>query len=72
MLGSNGPRVTLQTPRSSLLNLGGGVEQFLDREVERYRPQLQRYARLASRLGQEPVRLGLYFPLMGAWREWAP
>src|SRR5277367_2388177 len=25
MLGSNGPRVTLQTPRSSLLNLGGGV-----------------------------------------------
>src|ERR1700722_1666720 len=26
MLGSNGPRVTLQTPRSSLLNLGGGVD----------------------------------------------
>src|ERR1700722_2994331 len=25
MLGSNGPRVTLQTPCSSLLNLGGGV-----------------------------------------------
>ena len=29
-------------------HLGGGVEQFLDREVERYRPQLQRYARLAN------------------------
>jgi ATP-dependent exoDNAse (exonuclease V) beta subunit len=51
---------------------GSGIEQFLDREVERYRPQLQRYARLASRLGPEPVRLGLYFPLMCAWREWAP
>ena len=52
-------------------HLGGGLEQFLDREVERYRPQLHRYGRLARRLGPEPVRLGLYFPLMGAWREWA-
>jgi len=52
-------------------HLGGGLEEFLDREVERYRPQLHRYARLARRLGPEPVRLGLYFPLMRAWREWA-
>jgi ATP-dependent helicase/nuclease subunit A len=51
-------------------HLGSGLDRFLDREVERYRPQLQRYARLARRLGPEPVRLGLYFPLMGAWREW--
>lgn len=53
-------------------HLGGGLEQFLDREVERYRPQLEGYARLAKRLGPQPVRLGLYFPLMGAWREWDP
>jgi ATP-dependent helicase/nuclease subunit A len=52
-------------------HFGGGLEEFLDREVERYRPQLQRYAMLARRLGPEPVRLGLYFPLMGAWREWS-
>jgi ATP-dependent helicase/nuclease subunit A len=52
-------------------HLGSGLEEFLDREVERYRPQLQRYALLAQRLGPEPVRLGLYFPLMRAWREWA-
>jgi ATP-dependent helicase/nuclease subunit A len=51
---------------------GGGLEEFLDREVLRYRPQLERYARLAGRLGPEPVRLGLYFPLMRAWREWGP
>ena len=50
---------------------GGGLEEFLDREVERYRSQLQRYALLAKKLGTEPVRLGLYFPLMRAWREWA-
>jgi ATP-dependent exoDNAse (exonuclease V) beta subunit len=53
-------------------HLGGGLELFLDREVERYRGQLERYGRLARRLGPEPVRLGLYFPLMGAWREWSP
>ncbi len=51
---------------------GGGIEAFLAREVERYRPQLERYAVLARRLGPEPVRVGLYFPLIGAWREWAP
>jgi ATP-dependent exoDNAse (exonuclease V) beta subunit len=52
-------------------HLGGRLEEFLDREVERYRPQLNRYAALAKKLGPEPVRLGLYFPLMRAWREWA-
>jgi ATP-dependent exoDNAse (exonuclease V) beta subunit len=51
-------------------HLGGGLEEFLDREVERYRPQLSRYAAFAKRLGPEPVRAGLYFPLMRAWREW--
>jgi ATP-dependent exoDNAse (exonuclease V) beta subunit len=51
-------------------HLGGGLELFLDREVERYRGQLERYGRLAQRLGPQPVRLGLYFPLMQAWREW--
>jgi hypothetical protein len=53
-------------------HVGGGLEEFLEREVERYRPQLQRYAILAQRLGPEPVRVGLYFPLMRAWREWTP
>jgi ATP-dependent exoDNAse (exonuclease V) beta subunit len=51
---------------------GGGLEEFLDREVERYRPQLERYAALVRHLGPEPVRVGLYFPLMQSWREWAP
>jgi ATP-dependent exoDNAse (exonuclease V) beta subunit len=50
---------------------GADLEGFLDREQERYRPQLQRYAELMGRLGPEPIRLGLYFPLLSAWREWA-
>ena len=51
---------------------GGDLDEFLDREVERYRPQLHRYAQLARKLGPEPVRVGLYFPLMRGWREWEP
>ena len=51
---------------------GGALDEFLEREVDRYRPQLERYALLARRLGPERVRVGLYFPLIGAWREWDP
>jgi len=53
-------------------HLGSGLEQFLDREVDRYRAQLERYALMARRLGPQQVRVGLYFPLMRAWREWSP
>jgi hypothetical protein len=49
---------------------GAGLEAFLDSEQERYRPQLERYATLMRKLAPGPVRLGLYFPLLGAWREW--
>jgi ATP-dependent helicase/nuclease subunit A len=49
---------------------GGGLEQFLDSEVDRYRLQLTRYIRLmqAYRPGQS-IRAALYFPLLSAWRE---
>jgi ATP-dependent helicase/nuclease subunit A len=52
------------------LHEGGGLDVFLDNEVVRYREQLARYARLVARLGPEPLRLGLYFPLLSGWREW--
>lgn len=48
---------------------GAGVEAFLDEEQRRHRSQLERYARFMAD-GEEPVCLGLYFPLLGAWREW--
>ena len=49
---------------------GGDREAFLDRELERYRGQLERYARvMAMREPGRPVRVGLYFPLLDAWRE---
>jgi ATP-dependent helicase/nuclease subunit A len=50
---------------------GTDSETFLEREVERYRPQLNRYARLLKRMDGRPVKMGLYFPLLKAWREWS-
>jgi ATP-dependent exoDNAse (exonuclease V) beta subunit len=52
---------------------GTDLEAFLDQERVRYTPQLERYAELLG--AREPgraIRLGLYFPLHAAWREWAP
>jgi ATP-dependent exoDNAse (exonuclease V) beta subunit len=56
---------------------GGDVENFLEAEKDRYREQLERYARLLSQrditstqMDDRPIRLGLYFPLLGAWLEW--
>ena len=54
------------------LHEGGGLEEFIEREVKRYRGQLGAYAALARGLGSEPVRVGLYFPLLGVFREASP
>ncbi|MGP8035040.1 MAG: UvrD-helicase domain-containing protein [Steroidobacteraceae bacterium] len=48
---------------------GGGLEEFLAQELERYSAQLATYRELAGGLGPEPVRAALYFPLLGAFRE---
>ncbi|HYL36895.1 MAG TPA: UvrD-helicase domain-containing protein [Bryobacteraceae bacterium] len=49
---------------------GADIEAFLDSERERYQEQLERYARLLFQREARPIRLGLYFPLLGGWREW--
>jgi ATP-dependent helicase/nuclease subunit A len=49
---------------------GGDLDAFLDRERDRYRDQLERYATLLARIESRPIRLGLYFPLLRGWREW--
>lgn len=50
---------------------GAGLENFLELERDRYREQLERYARLMVQREDRPIRLGLYFPLLGEWLEWA-
>ncbi len=52
-------------------HLGADIEQFLDREQSRYRRQLQEYADLMRHIDTRPIRLGLYFPMLMGWREWA-
>ena len=37
---------------------------------DRYRDQLNRYARFVSSLDSRPIRLGLYHPLLRGWSEW--
>jgi ATP-dependent helicase/nuclease subunit A len=49
---------------------GGGLEAFLASEQARYRPQLEEYARVMRTMDARPIRLGLYFPALAAWREW--
>jgi ATP-dependent helicase/nuclease subunit A len=50
---------------------GTDVDAFLDRERERYAAQLEAYATLIrAREPARPIRLGLYFPMLGGWREW--
>jgi ATP-dependent exoDNAse (exonuclease V) beta subunit len=49
---------------------GSDLENFFEAEKERYKEQLERYARLMFQRNERPIRLGLYFPLLGGWREW--
>ena len=48
---------------------GGELDRFLQQEVERYRPQLVKYAAMYGCLSNAPVRAALYFPLLQAFRE---
>jgi ATP-dependent exoDNAse (exonuclease V) beta subunit len=53
---------------------GGNVVAFLDNEQLRYRQQLETYAEMLHAMGvdgtSKSIRLGIYFPLLGGWREW--
>jgi ATP-dependent exoDNAse (exonuclease V) beta subunit len=48
---------------------GGDPGAFLDNELQRYAPQLRAYAQAMHAIDPRPQRVGLYFPLLDAWRE---
>ena len=51
-------------------HLGGNAATFLQQEFARYRPQLDRYARVIRALESRPVRIALYHPLVdGGWQQ---
>jgi len=66
---SEGTRWIIDYKTSS--HSGGGMDEFLDRETERYQAQLNRYARVMGQVEDRPIKLGLYFPLLKGWREWS-
>ena len=51
---------------------GADLDAFLDREADRYREQLERYADVLARVDARPTRVGLWFPLVRGWRELVP
>ena len=56
--------------RSAVVDEGGSLSEFLDSEVARYAPQLERYAAAVAASDSRPVQLALYFPLLGELRAW--
>jgi ATP-dependent exoDNAse (exonuclease V) beta subunit len=51
-------------------NNSENIQGFLQLEIERHRPQLERYAQVFQLQENRPIRLGLYFPLLKSWHEW--
>jgi ATP-dependent exoDNAse (exonuclease V) beta subunit len=53
---------------------GADIDAFLDNEQRRYRQQLETYATLVRGMSiveaNRVIKLALYFPLLGGWREW--
>ena len=49
---------------------GGDRDAFLDIEVQRHAPQLQRYRFIVSQMEPDrEIRTALYFPMLDAWKE---
>ncbi len=46
------------------------LEAFLEEQQQQYASQLRRYGCLMALREQRPIKLGLYFPGLPAWREW--
>ncbi len=43
---------------------------FLEKQRNTHREQLEGYAKLLQNIRPEPIYLGLYFPMLDAWCEW--
>jgi len=65
---SNGIRWIIDYKTSS--HEGSDIQGFLDREQIRYQHQLNHYAKVMQQIDSRPIRLGIYFPLIGGWRDW--
>jgi ATP-dependent helicase/nuclease subunit A len=55
--------------KSSMPQHNESLDDFLARECETYHAQLAHYAQVMQHIDKRDIRLGLYFPLIPAWRE---
>ena len=47
------------------------IDSFVDEQIEkRHRLQLQHYGALMSKLDDRPIKLAIYFPMLGKLRSW--
>lgn len=51
--------------------VGISLEEFLNTEKKLYEKQLWEYHQAISMLDKRPICVGLYFPLISAWKEWS-
>jgi ATP-dependent helicase/nuclease subunit A len=49
---------------------GDNLEEFLNEEQQNYSEKMLLYYQAIKQLDNRPIFLGLYFPLIPAWREW--
>jgi ATP-dependent helicase/nuclease subunit A len=49
--------------------LGGDPLRFVQMQVEKYRPDIDRYVRVLRAYDPRPLRCALYLPLLGQWSE---
>lgn len=46
------------------------LDEFLDKEQEKYLEKMQTYRKAIQLFDNRPIKLGLYFPALPAWKEW--
>lgn len=46
------------------------LETFLESERKQYEKQLFEYYQAMREIDQRPIKIGLYFPMVPAWKEW--
>jgi ATP-dependent helicase/nuclease subunit A len=49
---------------------GNDLENFLQAEQLKHTEQMQHYFQAMRALDEKPIHLGLYFPMIPAWKEW--
>jgi ATP-dependent exoDNAse (exonuclease V) beta subunit len=53
----------------SSVQQGGNLQRWIEMQVEKYRPDMERYARVVGAWDRRPLRCALYLPLLGEFRE---